>query len=216
LLDLSRITSGKVELDIEAVDLHETLRHVCGSCHSQMHERGIRLETELYDGTALIAADSAWLQQVLWNVLINAIKFSPENGTIRVTTARQAGGRWEVRVQDNGIGISVEALPRIFDAFEQGGVKVTRQFGGLGLGLAIPSPSSNCIGALFARRAPVWVRAPHSSSNCPEQRPIRSAKHRTSHPQKTESSQKCGFCLSKIITTQRALLAGSCALLDLQ
>jgi len=137
LLDLSRITSGKVELEIEAVDLNETVRHVCGSCRSPMREKGIRLETELCDAAALIAADSARLQQVLWNVLINATKFTPENGTIRLTTARRAGGRWEVRVQDNGIGISVEALPRIFDAFEQGGVKVTRQFGGLGLGLAI-------------------------------------------------------------------------------
>jgi PAS domain S-box-containing protein len=137
LLDLSRITSSKVELDIEPVDLNETVRHVCGSCRSQIREKGIRLETELCDAAALIAADSARLQQVLSNVLINAIKFTPENGTILVTTARRVGGRWEVRVQDSGIGISAEALPRIFDAFEQGGVKVTRQFGGLGLGLAI-------------------------------------------------------------------------------
>jgi PAS domain S-box-containing protein len=137
LLDLSRITSGKVELDIEPVDLNETVRHVCRSCRSQMREKGIRLETELCDAAALIAADSARLQQVLSNVLINAIKFTPENGTILVKTARRVGGRWEVRVQDSGIGISAEALPRIFDAFEQGGVKVTRQFGGLGLGLAI-------------------------------------------------------------------------------
>jgi PAS domain S-box-containing protein len=137
LLDLSRITSGKVELDIEPVDLNETVRHVCGSCRSQMREKGIRLETGFCDAAALIAADSARLQQVLCNVLINATKFTSENGTIRVTTVRRPGGRWEVRVQDNGIGISAEALPRIFDAFEQGGVKVTRQFGGLGLGLAI-------------------------------------------------------------------------------
>jgi PAS domain S-box-containing protein len=137
LLDLSRITSGKVELDIEPVDLNETVRHVCGSCRSQMREKGLRLEIELYDSAALIAADSARIQQVLRNLLINAIKFTPENGTIRLTTARRVGGRWEVRVQDSGIGISVEALPRIFDAFEQGGLNITRQFGGLGLGLAI-------------------------------------------------------------------------------
>jgi PAS domain S-box-containing protein len=137
LLDLSRITSSKLELDIEAVDLNETVRHVCGSCRSQMLEKGIRLETKLQNASAVIAADLARLQQVLWNVLKNAIKFTPQKGTIRVTTRRQAGGRWEVRVQDSGIGISAEALPRIFDAFEQGGVNVTREFGGLGLGLAI-------------------------------------------------------------------------------
>ena len=137
LLDLSRITSGKVELNIEEIDLNETVRHVCGSCRSEMQKRSLRLEIELHDTEALVAADSARLQQVLWNVLVNAMKFTPEKGTIRVTTARQIGGRWEVRVQDSGIGIPVEALPRIFDAFEQGSLNVTRQFGGLGLGLAI-------------------------------------------------------------------------------
>lgn len=136
LLDLSRITSGKVELNIETVDLDETVRHVCESCHSQMREKGIHLETELH-ADALISADSARLQQVLLNLLTNAIKFTPENGIIRITTARQASGRWKLQIQDSGIGIPAGVLPRIFDAFEQGGMKVTRQFGGLGLGLAI-------------------------------------------------------------------------------
>jgi len=137
LLDLSCITSGKVELDIETVDLNETVRHVCESCRSQMREKSIHLKTELHDAVALIAADSARLQQVLLNLLTNAIKFTPENGIIRITTARQPGGRWKLQVQDSSIGIPLEVLPRIFDFFEQGGVKVTRQFGGLGLGLAI-------------------------------------------------------------------------------
>jgi signal transduction histidine kinase len=130
LLDLSRISSGKV-------DVNEMVRQVCGGCRRQMEERDIRLEIELDDPGARIAGDSARLQQVLRNVLENAIKFTPEKGTVRVTTARQAGGRWEVRVRDSGIGIPAEAMPVIFDAFEQGGVKVRRQYGGLGLGLAI-------------------------------------------------------------------------------
>jgi two-component system CheB/CheR fusion protein len=137
LLDLNRISSGKLELAIEPVDLNETVRHVCGICQSQVFERGTRLETKLQEGDAMIAADSARLQQVLWNVLKNAIKFSAEDGTIRVTTARLPDGRWQVRVEDSGIGISREILPHIFDAFEQGGTTVTKQFGGLGLGLAI-------------------------------------------------------------------------------
>ena len=136
LLDLSRITSGKVELEIETVDLNETVRHVCGSCRSQMREKGVHLETEFHDAAALLVADPARLQQVLLNLLTNAIKFTPENGIIRITTARQADG-WKLQIQDTGIGISAEMLPRIFDAFEQGGVQVTRRFGGLGLGLAI-------------------------------------------------------------------------------
>jgi PAS domain S-box-containing protein len=137
LLDLSRITSGKVELEIETVDLNETVRHVCGSCLSQMREKSIHLKTELPDDAALIGVDSALLQQVLFNLLTNAIKFTPENGLIRISTARQPGLRWKLQIQDSGIGIAPEVLPRIFDFFEQGGLKVTRRFGGLGLGLAI-------------------------------------------------------------------------------
>jgi len=189
LLDLSRITSGKAELEIEAVDLNEIVRHVCGNCSSQMREQGIFLEIELHDAAALIAADSARLQQVLWNVLTNAIKFTPEKGTIRVTTARQAGGRWEVRVQDSGIGISAEALPRIFDAFEQGDVNVTRRFGGLGLGLAISKAlvelhrgsihaesagagqGSTFIVELPGEAADTVVNAPHSASAESRKRP---------------------------------------------
>jgi PAS domain S-box-containing protein len=137
LLDLSRISSGKVELDIEIADLNETVRLVCASCHSQMLDRRIVLETELHPTPSLVAADSARLQQVFRNVLENAIKFTPEKGTIRVTTAPKADGRWEIRVRDSGIGIPEEALGRIFDAFEQASANVTRQFGGLGLGLAV-------------------------------------------------------------------------------
>ncbi len=137
LLDLSRITSGKLELKIEAVDLNAAVRHVCGSCRPQLLEQNVRLEMELSAEACTAGADAARLQQVIWNVLRNAIKFTPANGTIRVSTARLTGERCEVRVQDSGIGIPAEILPLIFDAFEQGDQRITRQFGGLGLGLAI-------------------------------------------------------------------------------
>jgi PAS domain S-box-containing protein len=137
LLDLSRISTGKVELEVETVDLNEIVRHACESCRFQMRQRDIRLETEFQDHGALIAADSPRLQQVLRNLLENAVKFSLEKSTIKVTTERQAAGRWEVRVRDSGIGIPAEAMSGIFDAFEQGGMNVTRQYGGLGLGLAV-------------------------------------------------------------------------------
>ena len=137
LLDLNRITTGKLPLNIEPVDLNEAIRNACGICSPSVGERGIRFETELHAATGLVAADAPRLQQVLWNVLKNAIKFSSQNGLIRVTAKRLDGARCEVRVEDSGIGISPETLPRIFDAFEQGGTTVTRQFGGLGLGLAI-------------------------------------------------------------------------------
>ncbi len=137
LLDLSRITSGKLALFINAVDLNEVVSQVCRICAPQLREKEICLEAELGTDAGMVAADSARLQQVLWNVLKNAIKFTPQKGTIYVSTARRADGCCEVRVKDHGLGISAESLPHVFNAFEQGGTNITRQFGGLGLGLAI-------------------------------------------------------------------------------
>ena len=92
----------------------------------------------MFDSTAgMVAADATRLQQVLWNVLRNAIKFTPDGGIVEVATLRLADNRSEVRVRDTGIGIPPELLPRIFQAFEQGEADTTRKFGGLGLGLAI-------------------------------------------------------------------------------
>jgi PAS domain S-box-containing protein len=137
LLDISRITSGKLALVIDAVDLNDVVRQVCTICKPQLHEQSVFLEVELEAGVGMVAADSARLQQVLWNVLKNAIKFTPAKGIIQVSTARRADGYCEVRVRDHGIGIPAERLPLVFNAFEQGGANITRQFGGLGLGLAI-------------------------------------------------------------------------------
>jgi hypothetical protein len=97
----------------------------------------VRIEIALRRGACTIAADPARLQQVLWNLLKNAIKFTPEGGTVTVTTASHEDNRCVVRVRDTGLGIAPEVLPRIFNAFEQGHDRITRQFGGMGLGLAI-------------------------------------------------------------------------------
>jgi PAS domain S-box-containing protein len=137
LLDVSRIASGKLVLELAPIDLNEAVRRVCDNCQAQARERGVRLAITLDERTGTIAADSARLQQVLWNVLRNAMKFTPEGGSISVRTARRGSDRCEVRVRDSGIGIAPEALPLIFEVFEQGAASVTRQFGGLGLGLAI-------------------------------------------------------------------------------
>jgi CheY-like chemotaxis protein/two-component sensor histidine kinase len=137
LLDLSRITSGKVALKAESVDLNEAVRQVCGICQPQLAEHRVNLKVELDQDVCMISADPARLQQVLWNVLKNAIKFTPAEGIVSVKTARLDPERCEVRVQDSGIGIPADILPRIFNAFEQGDTHITKQFGGLGLGLAI-------------------------------------------------------------------------------
>jgi len=137
LLDISRITSGKLVLHLSAVDLNDVVRNVCRLCNPLVRERGMELHTRLARSAGVINADSARVQQVLWNVLMNAMKFTPAGGSITVTTAWIDAGRCEVRIQDTGAGIAPEVLPHIFNAFEQGGAGVTRQFGGLGLGLAI-------------------------------------------------------------------------------
>ncbi|HSV15218.1 MAG TPA: ATP-binding protein, partial [Tepidisphaeraceae bacterium] len=123
--------------------LHELLRHTLEVCASDIHARRIRIDQQFDATTDLVIADSARLGQVFWNLLKNAVKFSESGGTIVVRTSGIAGdGRAappgvRAEIIDNGVGIPANVLPRVFDAFEQGDVRTTRQFGGLGLGLAI-------------------------------------------------------------------------------
>jgi PAS domain S-box-containing protein len=136
LLDLSRITSGKLTLQMELLDLNTAVNQVCDICRSQIQEKGIELSFDLDTGIGAVDVDASRFQQVLWNVLKNAAKFTPEGGSIHVCTARE-DGRVQVQIRDSGVGIAPELLAKIFDAFEQGDAQVTRKFGGLGLGLAI-------------------------------------------------------------------------------
>lgn len=137
LLDLSRITAGKLSLRLQAINLNEAVRHVVDTCRQQIIEKGVELRIDLAKGDGCVRADPARLQQILWNILKNAAKFTPSGGRIDVVTKRKGTDRFEVVVRDTGVGIDREVLPRIFDAFEQGNARVTREFGGLGLGLAI-------------------------------------------------------------------------------
>jgi len=137
LLDLSRIVNGKLVLHPREIDLNEKVKHVTQVCREQILEKAIRLELSLDPRIGPLTGDPSRLQQVLWNVLKNAAKFTPEHGEIHVATTMAADGCAQVVVRDNGIGIAPEALPGIFDAFQQGGPEITHQFGGLGLGLAI-------------------------------------------------------------------------------
>lgn len=137
LLDVSRIATGKLALRPEAVELNGAIRHVCKICEPQIREKRIHLHCDLDESSGQVQADPARLQQVLWNLLKNAVKFTPEGGDVYVSSRRLTSGVWQVLVRDTGIGIAEDALEHIFDAFEQGGEGITRQFGGMGLGLAI-------------------------------------------------------------------------------
>ena len=137
LLDVNRISRGKLELHLRAVDLHDKMGLVVAMCRHHIQAKELKLSVQEDAAVHHVEGDAARLQQVLWNLLTNAIKFTPAGGVIAIRSANTTAGRVSVVVEDTGVGIAPEALPRIFDAFEQGGKDVTRKFGGMGLGLAI-------------------------------------------------------------------------------
>jgi PAS domain S-box-containing protein len=137
LLDLSLALSGKLRLNLETVELNEVVHHVCEICRQFILEKGINLHCDLPSPSPCVKADPARLQQVLWNLLKNAVKFTPERGDISVSVLPMVENRVRLQVRDSGIGMAADVLPWIFDAFEQGDGDITQEFGGMGLGLAI-------------------------------------------------------------------------------
>ncbi len=138
LLDLSRITTGKLRLQMQSVSAHDLLRHALRNTLSEIAGKRLNIHPDFTATNDQLTADPARLQQVFWNLLRNAVKFTPDEGEIFVRTWNAVeAGHLHIEVRDTGIGIEAEVLPKIFDAFEQGEVRMTRQFGGLGLGLAI-------------------------------------------------------------------------------
>ncbi|MFL6693705.1 MAG: response regulator [Ramlibacter sp.] len=136
LLDLTSISAGKVSLRPKPVDMHALVHVVVDMLDEQVREKHLNLKLELGAAHAMVYADEARMQQVLWNLLRNAIKFTAEGGQVQIRT-RQDGAQFVLDCTDDGIGIEPEALPRIFSAFEQADREVSQKFGGLGLGLAI-------------------------------------------------------------------------------
>ena len=136
LLDISRITSGKLRLDISEVDLVSVAADAIDTVQRDADQKRIVLRRELDASVQPIAGDAGRLQQVIWNLLSNAIKFTPEGGSIAVRL-RQDGSNAEITVSDTGVGIRSDFLPHIFDRFQQADQSITRRFGGLGIGLSI-------------------------------------------------------------------------------
>ncbi|WP_437682794.1 PAS domain S-box protein [Sorangium sp. So ce131] len=136
LLDLTRVVRGKLELVTQTVAARTVLEHALEICADEVDAKSIRLTLDVAPGEHWIAADVARLEQVVWNLLKNAVKFSHPGSRIELRCYDE-GGRVVIEVRDEGVGIEPELLPRIFDAFEQGNAATARHFGGLGLGLAI-------------------------------------------------------------------------------
>src|SRR5215217_7024333 len=136
LLDVSRIVSGKLNLDVRPLDVTSVARAAINVVQPAADAKGITLDYYGEPGLGAISADSARVHQIIWNLLSNAVKFTPQGGKIHVRVEHD-GRDALVTVKDTGQGIEPEFLPRVFDRFRQADSSTTRSFGGLGLGLAI-------------------------------------------------------------------------------
>jgi PAS domain S-box-containing protein len=139
LLDLTRIARGKLELHLAPVDVHQVLQHAVEICREELASKQLHLAMHLNASEHTVRGDAARLQQVFWNLIKNAVKFTPAGGRIDINTSNSVanGQLLRVEVRDSGIGIDPDLLSKIFVPFEQGDRSVTHRFGGLGLGLAI-------------------------------------------------------------------------------
>ena len=136
ILDVSRIVSGKLRLDIHTLDLIPVLYSAIDAVRPAADAKGITVDARISAGSLLLPADANRLQQVVWNLLSNAVKFTPRGGRVEVSLAGTES-QVVVRVSDNGIGISPDLLPRVFDRFVQADSSSKRSYSGLGLGLSI-------------------------------------------------------------------------------
>ncbi|TDQ77782.1 PAS/PAC sensor hybrid histidine kinase [Paraburkholderia silvatlantica] len=153
LLDLTRVANGKLSLALETVDVHEVIEAVLELFHSEIQFKQQDVHVDLRAQQHYVRGDRARLQQMLWNLVRNAAKFTPDGGHIYVRT-RDERMQVEIEVEDTGIGIAPEQIGKLFHAFEQGSHNLTRQFGGLGLGLAVTRALTEAHGGNVSAKSP--------------------------------------------------------------
>ena len=185
LLDVSRIVTGKVQLDLQPMHLGPIVRAVLESLRPGADAKGVHLHSTVAPGLREIQGDAARLQQVLWNLVSNAIKFTPAGGHVTLSVVEADGGV-QLGVHDTGIGIEADFLPHVFERFRQADSSTTRTHGGVGLGLAIvrhlvelhsgrisAQSDGRDRGSLFI----VWLPMAHhvNVSNKPTERPVATA-----------------------------------------
>jgi signal transduction histidine kinase len=170
LLDVSRMIGGRIALTLETVDVCSIVDAVLESARPDAESKGLRLQAAL-DAVPPLIADKGRLRQIVWNIISNAVKFTPQGGEIHVHLC-EAGGEVKIAIRDTGIGIDPAFLPRVFERFSQADSSSTRAHGGLGLGMAIvhhlvdlhgggvqaESPGPN-LGATFTVRLPLHAPA---------------------------------------------------------
>jgi PAS domain S-box-containing protein len=151
LLDLTRITRGKIELRLETIDLHEVLRNAVAMMQRGMDAKGLELSVALRAREHHVRADGGRILQIFLNLLSNAVKFAKENGLVKVATANPQADVIEVEVSDDGAGIEPAMMERLFNAFEQD--TRSRPLGGLGLGLSIARSLAELQGGTLTARS---------------------------------------------------------------
>jgi signal transduction histidine kinase len=137
LLDFTRITRDKMQLKFAPIDAHLAVSNVVEICRAEAESKKLHVHLNLCANAHHVAADAAKFQQITWNLLKNAIKFTRNDGEIVISSSNPSPQVLTISVRDTGIGIEPEVMQRIFDPFEQGNRSFERRFGGLGLGLAI-------------------------------------------------------------------------------
>jgi CheY-like chemotaxis protein len=136
VLDVSRIVAGKLRLNVQPIDLALAIEEAIATVRPAADAKGVRLQTVLDAATAPVLGDADRLQQVIWNLLSNAVRFTPRGGLVLIRL-HQVGSELEIVVSDTGAGITPEFLPHVFERFRQADSRLSREYGGLGLGLAI-------------------------------------------------------------------------------
>jgi signal transduction histidine kinase len=154
VLDVSRIISGKIRLNVQPVDLPRVVTEAVDTVLPAAHAKGVRIKTMLDPRAAPVAGDPERLQQVVWNLVSNAVKFTSRGGQIHIRVAC-VNSHVEIIVSDTGIGIPHDFLPHIFERFRQADAGTTREHGGLGSASRSRATLSRCTAARFRRRATV-------------------------------------------------------------
>ena len=150
LLDLTRVTHGKVTLHFKRIDAHTCVKEALEIVRASIDEKGLKISMALEAEYHHIRADAVRIEQVFWNLINNAVKFTERGGSIDIRTSNDANGHFQFEISDTGIGIDSEQQAALFKPFEQGAESITRQFGGLGLGLAISKRLVNLHGGAIA------------------------------------------------------------------
>lgn len=179
LLDLTRIARGKMELKPQKMDFHAVIHRALEICRPEFNAKLQKVVLELNAQEHSGVSDAVRIQQAIWNLIRNAAKFTPQNGIITVRTANPAPGRISIEIHDTGIGFADGTVQKLFQPFEQGGRHITRQFGGLGLGLAITRSIVEAHGGVIrassagiAKGATIEFELPLQSGNAVSDEPL--------------------------------------------